>query len=224
MIHGIGPLPSTIIKKGTAAKKKALSNAEKVRLNKLKNAANARKNKANRSKNAINASDVALARLLKKNKGARMSTGGIKKAQTGRTMDRGWQEPNSGMNDGSSSTPVMAKKGGIKKMEPGGPFKKMRNNILEKREQKAYDKYSQARSSASPDTGKLYDKLIKRQTKSINAGVNVKYKEGGSTDKKWIQKAINPKHKGYCTPMTKPTCTPKRKALAKTLKAMAKKK
>ena len=50
-----------------------------------------------------------------------------------------------------------------------------------------------------------------------------KMKKGGSTgDKKWIQKAINPKHKGYCTPMTKPTCTPKRKALAKTLKAMAK--
>lgn len=41
-------------------------------------------------------------------------------------------------------------------------------------------------------------------------------------DKKWIQKAINPEHKGYCTPMTKPTCTPKRKALAKTLKKMAK--
>lgn len=39
---------------------------------------------------------------------------------------------------------------------------------------------------------------------------------------KWIQKAINPKHKGYCTPMTKATCTPKRKALAMTLKKMAK--
>lgn len=35
-------------------------------------------------------------------------------------------------------------------------------------------------------------------------------KSGG----KWIQKAINPKHKGYCTPMTKSTCTPRRKALA----------
>jgi hypothetical protein len=33
-------------------------------------------------------------------------------------------------------------------------------------------------------------------------------------EKKWIQKAINPKHKGYCTPMTKATCTPRRKALA----------
>lgn len=40
-------------------------------------------------------------------------------------------------------------------------------------------------------------------------------------DGKWIQKAINPKHKGYCTPMTKATCTPKRKALAKTLKKIA---
>lgn len=29
---------------------------------------------------------------------------------------------------------------------------------------------------------------------------------------------INPDHKGYCTPMSKPTCTPRRKALAKRLK------
>jgi len=38
--------------------------------------------------------------------------------------------------------------------------------------------------------------------------------------KNWIQGAVNPKHKGYCTPMTKKTCTPKRKALARTFKAM----
>jgi hypothetical protein len=47
-------------------------------------------------------------------------------------------------------------------------------------------------------------------------------------DDKWIQKAVNPKHKGYCTPMSKPTCTPKRKAhvkrKARTLKKMAKNK
>jgi hypothetical protein len=41
-------------------------------------------------------------------------------------------------------------------------------------------------------------------------------------DKNWIQKAVNPKHKGFCTPMTKATCTPKRKALAVTLKKMGK--
>jgi hypothetical protein len=35
---------------------------------------------------------------------------------------------------------------------------------------------------------------------------------------KWIQNAVNPKHKGYCTPMTKATCTPARKALAKRFK------
>ena len=42
-------------------------------------------------------------------------------------------------------------------------------------------------------------------------------------DKKWIQKAVNPKHKGFCSPETKATCTPRRKALAHTFKAMAKK-
>jgi hypothetical protein len=51
------------------------------------------------------------------------------------------------------------------------------------------------------------------------------FKKGGSTsDKKWIQKAINPAHKGFCTPMSKPTCTPKRAALARTFKKMAKNK
>lgn len=38
--------------------------------------------------------------------------------------------------------------------------------------------------------------------------------------KHWLQSAINPKHKGYCTPMSKKTCTPRRKALARRLKAM----
>jgi len=54
------------------------------------------------------------------------------------------------------------------------------------------------------------------------------FKEGGrigfkkGTDRKWIQKAVDPKHKGYCTPMTKKTCTPARKALARTFKKKAK--
>jgi hypothetical protein len=43
---------------------------------------------------------------------------------------------------------------------------------------------------------------------------NPQAKAGG----KWIQKAVNPAHKGYCTPMTKSTCTPRRKALARTFK------
>jgi hypothetical protein len=40
-----------------------------------------------------------------------------------------------------------------------------------------------------------------------------------SGTKKWIQGAINPAHKGYCTPMSKPTCTPRRKALARRFKS-----
>jgi len=52
-------------------------------------------------------------------------------------------------------------------------------------------------------------------TKAIQNGENPLevMKSGG-----WIKDAINPKHKGYCTPMTKATCTPKRKTLAKTFK------
>ena len=42
----------------------------------------------------------------------------------------------------------------------------------------------------------------------------------GKKDDKWIQKAVDPDHEGYCTPMTKATCTPKRKALAETFKKM----
>lgn len=34
----------------------------------------------------------------------------------------------------------------------------------------------------------------------------------------FLKKAINPAHKGYCSPMSKSTCTPRRKALAKRLK------
>jgi len=39
------------------------------------------------------------------------------------------------------------------------------------------------------------------------------YAKGG-----WIKNAVNPAHKGYCTPMTKETCTPRRKAFAMTMK------
>lgn len=45
-------------------------------------------------------------------------------------------------------------------------------------------------------------------------------KEIDESEEKWIQKAVDPNHEGYCTPMTKDTCTPKRKALAKTFKKM----
>jgi len=59
---------------------------------------------------------------------------------------------------------------------------------------------------------------IKRR--DIKKGGRIGFKKG--TDKRWIQKAVDPKHKGYCTPMTKKTCTPARKALARTFKKKAK--
>lgn len=36
--------------------------------------------------------------------------------------------------------------------------------------------------------------------------------------KKWIQSAVNENHVGYCSPMSKKTCTPARKRLAETFK------
>jgi hypothetical protein len=74
--------------------------------------------------------------------------------------------------------------------------------------------------------------VSKKQTPGYSANntstlnqVGVKMKKGGTVkDKNWIQKAVNPAHKGFCSPLTKKTCTPKRKALAVTLKKMAKNK
>ena len=40
------------------------------------------------------------------------------------------------------------------------------------------------------------------------------YRGGGN----WIQGAVNPAHKGYCTPMSKPTCTGRRRQFALTMK------
>jgi len=91
--------------------------------------------------------------------------------------------------------------------------------------------------SPGPHKGKYpaIDKVMKNIEKQKKKGIKepgydpdfkakggrIGLKKGGS-DKKWIQKAVNPKHKGYCTPMTKKTCTPARKALARTFKKKAK--
>ncbi len=91
--------------------------------------------------------------------------------------------------------------------------------------------YSSVMSPFSPSElntgGSLYGGEQQRQeimnptpVNSIdNTGMNSLY--GGPLSMDNGPKAfmgINPDHKGYCTPMTKPTCTPRRKALAKRLK------
>ena len=62
-------------------------------------------------------------------------------------------------------------------------------------------------------------KKVGMQKQKRADGGRIELKRGGSP-KNWIQKAVNPKHKGFCTPMTKKTCTPRRKALARTFKKM----
>jgi len=75
--------------------------------------------------------------------------------------------------------------------------------------------FARANAADSIPAAKVNPLDIKALKDQKNGGKTTKAKDG-----KWIQKAVNPKHKGYCTPMTKATCTPKRKALAKTFKAM----
>ncbi len=41
-------------------------------------------------------------------------------------------------------------------------------------------------------------------------------KSGGKVN--WIKGAVNPKHRGFCSPMSKSTCTPRRRAFAMTMK------
>ena len=67
--------------------------------------------------------------------------------------------------------------------------------------------------------GKPRDPREPKKYQPAAEGGRIGFKKGGS-DKNWIQKAVNPKHKGFCTPMTKKTCTPRRKALARTFKKM----
>lgn len=64
----------------------------------------------------------------------------------------------------------------------------------------------------------------KKKSDAQKAKAIEKAKLNKAKDGKWIQKAVNPAHKGFCTPQTKKTCTPRRKALAQTLRKIAKKK
>lgn len=66
------------------------------------------------------------------------------------------------------------------------------------------------RDFANEKQGSDFQKLIGGDREGYWLGF---HKKGG-----WIKDAVNPEHKGYCTPMTKSTCTPRRKALARTFK------
>jgi hypothetical protein len=128
----------------------------------------------------------------------------------------------------------------IKKSQYGSSVsqdKSGKYNVVTKSNTKEGPRYYQA-THTNENTARMLNNARARansadstMAKAINP-IDIKnlanQKKGGKTSKvkakdgKWIQKAVNPKHKGYCTPMTKATCTPKRKALAKTFKAMGK--
>ena len=80
----------------------------------------------------------------------------------------------------------------------------------QERAAKEKDRHQRALEWRKKNAGDQFKEILKDPTK-----LRYKFKKGG-----WIQKAVNPKHKGFCTPMTKKTCTPKRKALARTFKKM----
>jgi len=62
---------------------------------------------------------------------------------------------------------------------------------------------------------KIFPAMDKAETTSGSKLGASKLKEDELSEKDWIKKAIsNPEHKGFCSPMTKSTCTPRRKALA----------
>ena len=62
--------------------------------------------------------------------------------------------------------------------------------------------------------GMKYTNAVKEASKQLKREGKI----GVAKKKKWIQKAVNPRHKGYCSPVTKKTCTPRRKALAERFK------
>ena len=64
--------------------------------------------------------------------------------------------------------------------------------------------------------------IIKEELEAVLSEKKKKKKKKKKKD--WIGKAIDPEHEGYCTPMTKKTCTPPRKAMAKRFKKAARKK
>ena len=116
------------------------------------------------------------------------------------------------------------KKGGLVKKQDGGvPVWEAKSKSVKNTEwQKA--KVPSSPFSVVPPSDSISKPKPKPNWVSPPASKDTKKKGGATKDKNWIQKAVNPAHKGYCTPMSKPTCTPKRKALARTFKKMAKNK
>jgi hypothetical protein len=125
--------------------------------------------------------------------------------------------------DSTAAFPMKTKKrvyatGGRVGLWHGGPHNTGRMNLLEE----------QGRIRAEPQTRNVRaeeGRVIGELNRGYNKGGRVGLKKGGNG--KWIQKATASIKKrgteGKCTPITKPGCTGRAKALALTFKKMARK-
>lgn len=93
----------------------------------------------------------------------------------------------------------------------GGPFYQI--DYSNRNPAQSFEKYYQSNFN----NGGLYDQnLIGNITNPQHydqSTYNDGFKKGG-----WLKGAVNPAHKGYCTPMTKSTCTGHRREFAETMK------
>ena len=105
-------------------------------------------------------------------------------------------------------------------MEEGLPvpqFKKDLQNIEDERCKRS------AREKASAPAGASATGAQCPEDNPLATLEEKKKKKKKKDDDDWIGGAVNPKHKGYCTPMAKKTCTPPRKRLAKIFKGTIRK-
>ena len=141
-----------------------------------------------------------------------------------RDMTHGYYRPDMGMQGGQmfrgggvvkkrGSMGVALKSGGRIKKQTGG-----RTNLLEELGRVEAEPSNRNRRA---EISRVHGEL----NRGYKTGGRVGFKKGGSAN--WIQdvnKSIKKRGtKGKCTPITKPGCTGRAKALAKTFKKMAKK-
>ena len=112
-------------------------------------------------------------------------------------------------------------------------IKKAQNGTKKSKYSSITEKVHIAKTLYKDNPGKVYSDAVKNAEKNLTDSIskaNAKKKNGGTVkakDGKWIQKATASIKRrgteGKCTPITKPGCTGRAKALAKTFKKIAKK-
>jgi len=155
---------------------------------------------------------------VRKNLGGPMST-------ARRDMTHGYYQPDMGMQGGQMfrGGGVVKKKGSIgAALKHGGRARKFGGGLTNLIEELGRVEAKPSNPNRRAEISRIHSEL----NRGYKTGGRVGLKKGGS-DKNWIQdvnKSIKKRGtKGKCTPITKPGCTGRAKALAKTFKKMARK-